>query len=377
MISETPSNNSIGIKKLSDADLGLSATSNQTHIGLFAETLEFIDSNHVVVSSQLIYSDRSTELLAFFDNIKNPDGTFRSPKIRKGKEEELNVNGQYMNSIVREIRSIVEKERHYDYEVLQAEWYLLWFGRDTKELVFFLFNNLADEMNEVENLIGSIDSKKIITEGNSSFNDLISYLNSKFEDLNRSYFIDLEQSALSGKDKVSTRVVKVPGDFEKGRKRLKETGEKGERILNKYFEIEKSEKRIKDFTWVNDGNIESGKPYDFEIIQTNNEILYVDAKSTGFDEFNKPIYISPNELEWIDTNRDNYHIYRLYSIYAEPKMRICNNVFEVSDIFLPHYKEIRTFLKKVHKELAVSGAKLRVPVDIDVLSFTDNLNLPN
>ena len=126
--------------------------------------------------------------------------------------------------------------------------------------------------------------------------------------------------------------IPVPGDFEKGRKRAKETGEKGERILNKYFEIEKSKRRIKDFTWLNDGNIESGKPYDFEIIQTNNEILYVDAKSTGFDEFNKPIYISPNELEWIDTYRDNYHIYRLYSIYAEPKMRICNNVFEVSDI---------------------------------------------
>ena len=133
-------------------------------------------------------------------------------------------------------------------------------------------------------------------------------------------------------------------DLEKAKERAKEIGEKGEKILNDYFEIERSNNRIKDFTWLNDGNIESGEPYEFEIIQTDNEILYVDAKSTGFDEFNKPIYISPNELECIDTYRDTYHIYRLYSIYTEPKMRICNNVFEVSDIFLPHYKEIRTFL---------------------------------
>ena len=47
----------IGFKKLSRADLGISDSSNQTHIGLYEGVLEFLDDTDVVKSAMLIYDD--------------------------------------------------------------------------------------------------------------------------------------------------------------------------------------------------------------------------------------------------------------------------------------------------------------------------------
>lgn len=48
--------NRIGLKKLSDADLGKSVKSNQTHIGLYNDVLTFL-GNNVVTSAMLIYGN--------------------------------------------------------------------------------------------------------------------------------------------------------------------------------------------------------------------------------------------------------------------------------------------------------------------------------
>ena len=116
-------------------------------------------------------------MLAFFDYIKNPDGTYRSPKIRKGKNEELNINNQKLNSVVREIRTITNKEK-------DLEWYLLWFGLDTKELIFFLFNDSSHEFLELKNELRYVGKNIIFTQKHTSFDYLVKYLNSKFENLN-------------------------------------------------------------------------------------------------------------------------------------------------------------------------------------------------
>lgn len=73
----------IGLKKLSGADLGTSSTSNQTHIGLFNEVLTFLDDS-TSTTAMLIHNSYCQILDCFFDRIENPDGTFRSPKIRMG-----------------------------------------------------------------------------------------------------------------------------------------------------------------------------------------------------------------------------------------------------------------------------------------------------
>lgn len=74
----------IGLKKLSGVELGTSESSNQTHIGLFEDVLQFLGDN-VVTTAMLVYGDYCQILDCYFDRIKNPDGTYRSPKIRKGE----------------------------------------------------------------------------------------------------------------------------------------------------------------------------------------------------------------------------------------------------------------------------------------------------
>ena len=44
----------IGLKKLSNADLGFGGTSRQTHIGLYGDVLKFL-GNNVITTGMLIY----------------------------------------------------------------------------------------------------------------------------------------------------------------------------------------------------------------------------------------------------------------------------------------------------------------------------------
>jgi len=98
----------IGFKKLSAADLGLSADSHQTHIGLYEDVLTFLDDSDVVKSAMLIYGDWCDILDCNFDRIENPDHTFRSPKIKKGDVKD----------------SVVVKIREFAATKPTSDWYL-------------------------------------------------------------------------------------------------------------------------------------------------------------------------------------------------------------------------------------------------------------
>lgn len=123
----------IGLKKLSLADLGISDKSHQTHIGLFENSLTCIDNLHLIDLCYLVTETQTKKVLCLLDYIENQDGTFRSPKIRKGANEELIFQGQELNSLVREIRTIVKEKDHC------KDWYLLWFASDNQHIVFVLF----------------------------------------------------------------------------------------------------------------------------------------------------------------------------------------------------------------------------------------------
>jgi hypothetical protein len=123
----------IGLKKLSEADLGRSDKSNQTHIGLFENTLNCIDDVHLIDLCYFVTQNDTKKLLCLLDYIENTDGTFRSPKIRKGSSLELTYQGHEINSVVREIRKIA-----YETAIFK-DWYLLWFVTDSQCLLFVLF----------------------------------------------------------------------------------------------------------------------------------------------------------------------------------------------------------------------------------------------
>ena len=116
----------IAYKHLTNADLGRSKTSHQTHIGLFGDIFTYLPNSFEVEDSMLIY-DNSVEFLSLnFDRIKNPDGSFRSPKIRKGEKNEVSV-----------VTFIRDRAKEYDDNI---RWYLFWFGLKGGQPVFFLFN---------------------------------------------------------------------------------------------------------------------------------------------------------------------------------------------------------------------------------------------
>lgn len=83
--------NKIAYKQLTDADLGRSETSNQTHIGLFGDVFTYLPNSFDIDDCMLIYENSVEFLPLNFNRIQNPDGTYRSPKIRKGEHNEVSV----------------------------------------------------------------------------------------------------------------------------------------------------------------------------------------------------------------------------------------------------------------------------------------------
>lgn len=118
----------IGFKKLTAADLGI-GTSHQTHIGLYEGVLNFLPDVDVVSTAMLICDGYCDIIKCYFDRIENLDGTFRSPKIRIGGSEE---------SVVKRIREFASADTG-------ADWYLLWFGLESEELVFILLNANSED----------------------------------------------------------------------------------------------------------------------------------------------------------------------------------------------------------------------------------------
>ena len=63
----------IGLKKLSGVELGTSETSNQTHIGLFEDVLQFLGDN-VVTTAMLVYGDYCQILMELLEALKYAKG---------------------------------------------------------------------------------------------------------------------------------------------------------------------------------------------------------------------------------------------------------------------------------------------------------------
>ena len=326
-------------------------------------TLNFLDARPQILSSQLIYRNRTIDLLAILDFIQNPDGTYRSPKIRLGHEWELNQTGVRVNSVVREIREITQ--------TAQTDWYLLWFGLDTNELIFFLFNATSQEFNDVQAITGAINNRKQISSSSTEFSQLINYLNEKVENVNLEYYQELEIASQTGTEQITRRIIPRVRDIEKANKIFKETGLKGERLLYEYFELQRTNGFIKDFKWLNQSK-ESSMPYDFEITENDNAIKFSDSKATKY-MFEQPIILSSGELYFIDQNKTDYLIHRVYNLDNDPKLRICRNISNVSDIFIPNFETLSSSL--LTDRLTVKRINIAVPTDLNNLTFENEIEL--
>jgi hypothetical protein len=353
----------IGIKKLTDADLG-SPTSNQTHIGLYEGTLSHLKHERKSYISQLIYNNNSYEGFLFLKFINNN----RSPAINMGSISEQNDLPLNVVSIGKQIRDFANTDR-------KINWYLIWFSLDNEELVTILLNQNSKELKELK-LLGidlcNISDRGLLIEykdiKNKSF---LKFLNNLVNNVNEQYAEELEIISQTGEQQLISRVIPRIRDILKANKLFKETGDKGEEFLYKYFENLKRKGEIKKFKWMNQ-SMEVGLPYDFEITNKDNSIVYSDAKSTSY-KFELPIILSSGELNFINENKQKYLIHRIYSINDIPKLRVCDNIYSVTDIFIPNYKILDQSLS--NEQLKIKEFKLAVPTNLDILKFNNEIIL--
>ncbi|MDM1503796.1 DUF3883 domain-containing protein [Myroides marinus] len=358
-------NAKIGYKLLSPADLGTNTTSNQTHIGLFENTLLFIAEAHKRSSSKLIYNNEAKELICLIDYITNSDGTIRSPKIRKGDINELNIDGNEINSVVREIRSIVQNNS------INSNWFLLWFGLDSNELVFYLFNEDSEEYRRLSQIIPNISSRGIIDNTATNFNPLVNYIEPLLSNSSISILQDLELIAQT--NEVPVNIIKPRYfDIERAKLNFQLTGQKGEELIAEYLGRQKTQGNITNFNWVNQSR-ESSFPYDFQIINNDGSEIFTDVKTTAFD-FNQKMIVSTNEFNFINQNPSNYHIYRVYNLNNnQPSLRICRNINQIGEHIINHTNQLTTNLSSYFT--TIQSLKIAIQPQNNILNFDDTIAL--
>lgn len=352
----------IGYKKLSEADLGI-GTSHQTHIGLFDDTIEFVNEAHKTASSKLIYQNTAKELICLLDFIKNPDGSFRSPKIRKGENTELEVDGVRTNSIVGEIREIATTTNP------DENWYLLWFGLQNTELVFYLFRQNSKEYNEILALIPNFENRGRIENTDINFIPILKYLEITTDNSSTEILQELELIAQT--DEVPVRIKPRFFDIEKAKRNYAITGRKGEELVAQYLDKLRTENKILNFNWVNQSR-ESSFPYDFEINSLNGSNIFTDVKTTSFT-FEQGMIFSKSELSFINQNL-NYHVYRVFDLKEEnPALRICENISNLSNLLVGN---ISTFESEILiNETKLNSLKLAIAPTNRLLNFNDRILL--
>lgn len=316
----------IGLKKLSNADLGTSDTSRQTHIGLYNDVLQFLGDS-VVTTAMLVYGSYCQMLDCYFDRIENPDGTYRSPKIRIGKKDE---------------DSVVSKIREFALTDANADWYLVWSGFENKDLVFWLINSNSDDYNIIKELVG--DKTHIITDEDKAYanlkNIMVTKINLSSVDIQK----EIEIISLTGTQSKKYK----PFDLEKAKRNMALVGKRGEELVNEYLEQLKNMHKVESFEWMNKSK-ESGLPYDFIL----NQKEYIDVKSTRFD-FSQNIVFSNQEIGFVNQQKSafDYSVYRVFDITEEnANLKICTQC-------MPYMEQLNKNVQTFNEAIIQSKTRL-------------------
>ena len=339
----------IGYKLLSDADLGLSPTSHQTHIGLFDDIFTFKQSSNVEEESWFIYNNSIEKVYCYFNRIENPDGTFRSPKIRKGPLNSV--------SVVSLIRDKVNENPSY-------RWFLLWFGLQNEDMVFYLFNNQSEDYTEISRFIqldtasrgGRVDSLNMI------YTQILDFIEKKVNDNGKQVIEEMMIASQIGTTKQFRSF-----DLDNANNLFKEIGRKGEEKVNNYLDQLLRGGQIHNYTWYNKSR-ENGLPYDFTIQDISQSIVHLDVKSTS-SNFEQPMIFSNQEIAFIN-NTVYYQIFRVYDlsdIGSPAKLRICNDSKPLVNFTYPKLEELKSTLH--HEDIILQNVKLAISPTHNFLNF--------
>lgn len=338
----------IGYKPLSDADLGKSKKSGQTHIGLCKKVFTYLPNEYTNNDCILLY-DKSIEHLPFyFDRIQRQDGNYDSPKTRIGNEDE--------STIARRIREITT------IQPANKKWYLVWFGLKDEQPVFILINEQSQIYKDITAAgIAFPTRASALTAQSPHFVPFLQLLETHTANINIESTEDPQASEENdASDKMSNSISEeyCRLDINETRENREKVGRIGETEINKYFEDCKARGEILNFTWVNCEK-ESGKPYDFILETATDGKIYLDVKTTD-KRFNEQMYFSSQEVAFATApNYENseYHVYRVYKNDAgELCLRICVNA--------------RELLKPIHSYTLDYKSAVNTVAKIETIKFT-------
>lgn len=348
--------NVIGYKEITSADLGSNATSHQTHIGLFDDVLTFLPNHIDLDDAFLIYNESYEELPVSFDRIQNPNGTFRSPKIKTGSRRGEGV-------VYRIRRIAAEYPRN-------LRWFLFWFGLESERPVFFIFNNGSNTYQDIINLGLELPRgiKNRITADSPIFNRLLNYISNIVNRNTESLVEELEDLIQIDPVAVAQRYRRF--DIELAMVTIGEIGKAGEKLIYNYLLEQKESGEILDFVWENEVR-EKGLPYDFYYKTNDGRIVYLDVKTTNH-RFSQKMIFSSQEAEFV-SDAINYRIFRVYGdTEGNHFLKICSNA---RHLFNRISTATNGYKNSIVELATVEGIKLSVQPSHHDLEFGEEIRL--
>ncbi|MDD6701829.1 MAG: hypothetical protein PUE35_04440 [Bacteroidales bacterium] len=170
----------IGVKKLSEADLGWeTSSSSQTHIGLSEQVFTFLPNSPDQRDGILIYNRSCSSVECAFSKI----GKKRSTKVDTTTTTPI-------KSVVRQIRNIASDSN--------LEWYLVWFALDNQVPIFWLINSLSDDFAALKDITSLDFSMKVFKCSTDDYFKILSLIRSisKLETLISQKFDNSEDNLL-------------------------------------------------------------------------------------------------------------------------------------------------------------------------------------
>ena len=354
----------IGYKIISDAELDRT-DGNITHIGLFGDVLEFLPNRDKDADAMVVYENNVEFLTAHFDRIQNPDGTYRSPKIKTG--------GKNVVSVVSFIKDTAKSMSN------DLKWYLFWFGLESEQLVFMFFNNKSATFNDICSLgidlnelpYSKTKTGKILYETDTAFSKILSYLEEIVNKSGKNFAAELEVAAQTN-EKTSKKYKKTYRNFdiEKARSVFSRVGREGEELVDKYFAAQLKAKVIQYYDWKNRDK-ESGLPYDFTVETLTGEVFYLDVKTTSYT-FEQKMIFSSQEIEFVDNCEHKYFIYRVYNNDEQKYLRICHNA---KNLFSPIHSKTTQFENDMQDMAGIESVKMAILPLHKLLEFSNEIAL--
>lgn len=320
-------NDNIGIycKKLTEADMGDKASSNQTHIGLIGQGFPSLKSGDVA-DAYLLYEGSAQRLPVYYKLI----GDKRSPLIQAG----LN---KHENSITKEIRNII---RHISGV---HSFYLLWFVYYDKP-IFWLVRNGSDDYRFFSNM-NILSAASYTKSDNIHYSSTIKYLEQCYQILDFEKDCNNPITTEDAQTSLSVNSEDVSCNFAKD--------ENKEQNLLSVLSRLKKDMLIKSF------QLSSGCPYDFSVVDNSGNFYFGVEGNIYSNQF----VVDNQFISFIN----NQNCRRIILCYKDDKgYNFCKTGFEVIEGLLDILSNNVTDIYKYH------GCRLlnfEIGMPLDLFSF--------